>query len=95
LPRLDLFARFFNGRGTRVFEVAVVWMDHPAGAALIDTYGPFTVHFPQARPARSFVFRLQNLALPGTGRYQARLRMIKPRRRRRLAVEFFEVTIQP
>ena len=95
LSRLDLFARFFNGRGTREFEVAIIWADGPRGPELIETYGPFTVHFPFGQPARNYVFRLRNIALLGPGRYQARLKMIRPRRRRQLAVEFFEVTIQP
>jgi hypothetical protein len=91
VPRLDLFARFFHGRGTRLFEVEVSWIDGPTPETDVATYGPYTVFFRRDQAARSYVFRLQNLPLPGPGRYQIWLRMIKPRRLRPLATEFFEV----
>jgi hypothetical protein len=92
VPRLDLFARFFHGRGTRLFEVEVHWIN---GSMRIEAYGPFTVHFRTDQAARSYVFRLQNIALPGPGLYRVELRTIKPRRRRPLATEFFEVLQTP
>jgi hypothetical protein len=95
VPRLDLFARFFHGRGSRLFEVRVYWLDGPTPQAVIDSYGPFTVFFPPDRAARNYVFRLQNVPLPGPGRYQVALRMIKPYRKRALATEFFEVLQTP
>jgi hypothetical protein len=75
VPRLDLFARFFHGRGTRHFEVQVFWLDGPAPADPVDTFGPYTVFFPQDQEARNYVFRLQNIPLPGRGRYQVGLRI--------------------
>src|SRR5579883_529168 len=91
VPRLDLFARFFHGRVTRLFEVEVSWLDDPTPTAPVNSYGPFTVFFRRDQSARNYVFRLQNIPLPGPGRYQVALRMIKPLRRRPLASEFFEV----
>jgi hypothetical protein len=93
--RLDLFARFFHGRGTKLFEVAVYWLDGPTPLIAVSNYGPFTIFFPRDRAARSYVFRLQNIPLPGPGRYQVGLRMIKPLRGRLLASEFFEVLQSP
>jgi hypothetical protein len=91
VPRLDLFARFFHGRGPRLFEVRVCGLDGPTPLEPVDNYGPFTVFFRKDQTARSYVFRIQNIPLPGPGRYQVELRMIKPRRRQPLAAEFFEV----
>jgi hypothetical protein len=95
IPRLDLFARFFYGRGTREFEIEVHRTDAPNGPEWVETYGPFTVFFRRDQTARNYVFRLQNFPLPGPGRYQTLLRMVKPRRRRPLAEEFFEVVQTP
>jgi hypothetical protein len=95
IPRLEVFARFFHGRGTRLFEVEVYWTDAPNGPVFVDSYGPYTVFFARDRPARSYVFRVQNVPLPGVGRYQIGLKMIEPRRNRRLATEFFEVIRSP
>ena len=33
IDRVDMFARFFNGRGTWEFEVEVVWVDGADGAS--------------------------------------------------------------
>jgi len=95
LPRLDLFARFFHGRGSREFELRVVWVDGPNGPEEVDIYGPFTVFFRPDQQVRSFVFRLLNIPLPGAGRYRVHLQAVKPRRRQPLATEFFAVVVQP
>jgi hypothetical protein len=95
IPRLDLFARFFHGRGSRMFEIELYWTGAPGGSMRVDSYGPYTVFFRRDQAARSYVFRLQNLTLPGSGRYEVVLRMIKPRRNRPLATEFFEVLQTP
>jgi hypothetical protein len=91
VPRLDLFARFFHGRRSRLFEVEVYWTDGPTPQTPVNSFGPFTVFFRRDQTARSYVFRIQNISLPGPGRYQVWLRMIKPRRTGPLAIEFFEV----
>jgi hypothetical protein len=95
IERLDLFARFVDGRGSREFEVEVVWVDGPAGRKDVDTYGPFTVFFRFDQHVRSYVFRLLNVPLPGAGRYRAHLWVVTARGRVMLATEFFEVLVQP
>ena len=95
LARVDMFARFFHGRGTWEFETEVVWVDGPDGVESLVNYGPHTVAFRRGQPVRDFVFVLRNVPLPGEGRYRLYLWAIKPRRRRPLATEYFEVVRQP
>ena len=91
IDRVDMFARFFNGRGTWEFEVEVVWVDGPDGRELVARYGPFSVYFRPGQTVRDFVFVLRNVPVPGEGRYRVLLRGVKPRRRRPISTEYFEV----
>jgi hypothetical protein len=93
-PQLNLFARFFHGRGTVEFEAKVVWLDAPDGRRTIDFFGPMRVAFRPAEPVRDVVFRFQNLPVEGTGRYRIELRAIRPKRPRPLATEFLTVVRQ-
>ncbi|MCI0701372.1 MAG: hypothetical protein L0241_09860 [Planctomycetia bacterium] len=91
LPRLDMFARFVNGSGVAEFEADVIWMDAPEGWRRTETYWPLRVAFRPGEPLRDTVFRLLGIPLEGVGRYRIDLRAIKPRKRSRLATEYFYV----
>ncbi len=95
LPRMDVFARFVNGTGTGEFEIRLSWLDAPEGRRRIETYGPFRVAFRQGEPLRDWVFRLLHLQLDGSGRYRLDLRVMKSRRRKLLATEYFYVVRLP
>lgn len=77
-----------------MFEVRAYWIDHPEKPERVAVYGPFNVYFASDVSTRSFVFRLQNVPLPGAGRYAIRLRAISPVRRA-LATEYIEVRETP
>jgi len=91
IKRVDMFTRFFHGRGTWEFEAEVIWVDGPDGRELVVSYAPLVVFFRPTEPVRDYVFVLRNIPLPGLGRYRIYLRALKPRRRSPLAIEFFEV----
>lgn len=91
ITRVDMFARFFNGKGTWEFEAEVVWVDGPDGLESVAFYGPQTIAFRADQPVRDYVFVLWNVPVPGVGRYRVYLRAIKPRRRRPVATEYYEV----
>src|SRR5262245_38855699 len=86
--QLDMFARFLNGVGVWEFEVDVLWVDSPKGLEEVAIYGPQTIHFRQGQPVRDYRFRLNNVPIPGIGRYRVRLWAIRRGRRRPLAVEY-------
>ena len=91
IDRVDMFTRFFHGRGTWVFEAEVIWVDGPDGRELVAYYGPQSVAFRPGDPVRDYVFVLRNVPLPGVGRYRIHLLATKPRRRDPVATEYFEV----
>jgi len=91
IERVDMFTRFFHGRGTWEFEAEVIWVDGPDGREVVASYAPLFVFFRKAEPVRDHVFVLRNVPLPGLGRYRIHLRALKPRRRFPVAMEFFEV----
>lgn len=95
IKRVDMFTRFFHGRGTWEFEAEVIWVDGPDGRELVASYAPLVVCFRPTEPVRDYVFVLRNIPLPGLGRYRIYLRALKPRRRFPLAIEFFEVVRKP
>jgi hypothetical protein len=95
IDRVDMFARFFDGRGTWEFEAEVIWVDGPDGRESVAVYGPQRVAFRPREPVRDFVFVLRNVRLPGEGRYRIHLLAVKPRRRLPIATEHFEVVRQP
>jgi hypothetical protein len=93
--RLDIFARFIGGTGSRSFEIQVLWVDSPKGIIEVALYGPMTVYFHPGQHVRDYNFRLNNVSLPGLGRYQFCLWIHGRRRKHLLAVEYLEVTQQP
>ena len=94
-PRLDMFARFYGGKGTCEFEIRVDWIDALEGSRLIDFFGPFRVAFRPNEPARDVTFRLLNVPTGGVGRLEIVLLAIRPRRRPPLAREYVTVVRQP
>jgi hypothetical protein len=91
IERVDMFARFFNGRGIWVFEIDIVWVDAPHRPRVVERYWPLQVHFRHSEPVRDFVFVLRNIPVPGLGRYRILLRAMTPFRRRPLATDYYEV----
>jgi hypothetical protein len=93
--QLDLFARFIGGSKKWYFEIVAHWVDAPDKPQQVAVYGPFAVHFRAGQPVRDHNFRLNNVPLPGVGRYRFELWLLGRVRRRMIAVEFLEVVQQP
>ena len=95
-----VFARFYGGLGSREFEIRVTWLDGIGDSeeAIVEVYGPFTVHFREHESVRDYVFALRNVPILGTGRYAMRLYdldvPIFDTPAEPLAVEYFEVTYE-
>jgi hypothetical protein len=72
LARIDLFTRFYLDRaGPTDFYVLVRWTDSPDDQRRrVGRYGPYTVAFRPTDVVRDQVFRVQNIQLPGIGRYE-------------------------
>src|SRR4051794_24444049 len=73
VPRLDMFARFFDGKGAADFEIRLIWADAPDGPREINTFGPWRVTFRPKEASRDHNFRLLNVPIIGVGRYQIEL----------------------
>jgi hypothetical protein len=71
LGQIDLFTRFYlEQAGPTDFFVLVRWTDSPDEQRnRVGRYGPYTVAFDPPDIVRDHVFRLQNIQLPGVGRY--------------------------
>ena len=91
LRKLDLFARFVGGTGTRFFEVQIIWVDAPVRRRIVGTYGPMSVAFRPNDPVRDFMFRIRNVTFPGRGRYRIRLFQIQTESLSLRATEYIEV----
>lgn len=71
LGQIDLFTRFYLEQATQTaFLVLVRWTDSlDEQRKWVGRYGPYTVGFAPTDIVRDHVFRLQNVQLPGVGRY--------------------------
>ena len=90
LPDLWLYARFFNGQGTREFTIQVDWFDRKEEVC---EYLGIRVVFPPQLSVHSRVWRLVNVRYPGPGRYRFRLRDGKSRMI--LATEYINLEKHP
>jgi hypothetical protein len=93
--QLDLFARFVGGSSMWYFEIEALWVDAPGKPLQVALYGPSAVHFRPGQSVRDHNFRLNNIPLPGVGRYRFELWLLGRGPRRMLAVEYLEVEQQP
>jgi hypothetical protein len=80
VERIDLFTRFYlNHAGPTTFFVLVRWTDSPEDKRRrVGKYGPYTVGFRPTDLVRDHVFRIQNIQLPGVGRYAVLLVSRRP-----------------
>jgi hypothetical protein len=95
LDRIDLYARFFDGRATALFELRVYWIDAPDGPELVEAYGPVRIRFRPGEPARDWVVRLLGVTVPGLGRYAFQLKKLGKVRSRLFATDYITIVEEP
>jgi hypothetical protein len=71
IGRIDLFTRFYlEQAGPTTFFVLVRWTDSPdEQRKRVGRYGPYAASFQPTDIVRDLVFRVENIQLPGVGRY--------------------------
>lgn len=78
MPALDFwaYARMYltnDVAGERRFRIAVYWLDAPGGTRKVQTFAGQPVRFSPNLPVVEPTFRIDQLTIPGRGRYEFRL----------------------